>query len=146
MVLLLSFWIFDHSRPDVVILEVCLLLADSMVVSAPLAQVGIGGRYDATNIVPAEAVCGVSLLDLDHTRVLGNTLESIAFEKGGIFKPGVQHTFSVPQQAAPLAVLQQCALEAGCALSVVPPLGLCELGLAGDHQVNHHSSLIQLGC
>jgi folylpolyglutamate synthase len=57
-----------------------------------ILEVGMGGRYDATNFLLEEStttgrgvVCGVTLLDLDHTRILGNTLELIAWEKGGIF-------------------------------------------------------------
>ena len=48
----------------------------------------MGGRYDATNVIDLDAwasyACGVTLLDYDHTRVLGNTLEEIAWEKGVI--------------------------------------------------------------
>jgi folylpolyglutamate synthase len=74
MLTLMALYVFGHYEPriDVVILEV-----------------GMGGRYDATNILDMEGrnvVCGVTLLDLDHTRVLGNTLEQIAWEKGGIFQ------------------------------------------------------------
>ena len=52
-----------------------------------IIEVGMGGRYDATNFLDdnGKRVCGVTLLDLDHTRILGNTLERIAWEKGGIF-------------------------------------------------------------
>jgi folylpolyglutamate synthase len=49
----------------------------------------MGGRFDATNIFDMDTrrvVCGVTLLDLDHTRVLGDNLEKIAWEKGGIFQ------------------------------------------------------------
>lgn len=55
-------------------------------------EVGMGGRYDATNFLDRakrmeeyRSTCGVTLLDLDHTRILGNTVEQIAWEKGGIF-------------------------------------------------------------
>eukprot|EP00536_Pseudo-nitzschia_multiseries_P009675 jgi/Psemu1/201299/e_gw1.277.91.1 len=70
-------------------------------VDAIVLEVGMGGRYDATNFLNAAAAAatttpataenfssvahGVTLLDLDHTRILGNTLEKIAWEKGGIF-------------------------------------------------------------
>ncbi|MCX7799626.1 MAG: bifunctional folylpolyglutamate synthase/dihydrofolate synthase [Fimbriimonadales bacterium] len=50
-------------------------------------EVGLGGRLDATNIVdPASAV--VVSIGLDHVDILGGTLESIAFEKAGVAKPG----------------------------------------------------------
>jgi len=54
-----------------------------------IIEVGMGGRYDATNFwdvtEDSRVVCGVTKLDLDHTRILGNTVELIAWEKGGIF-------------------------------------------------------------
>lgn len=75
MLTLLGLYIFGrHVEPsvDVIILEV-----------------GMGGRYDATNILPMteyNTVCGVTLLDFDHVRVLGNRIEQIAWEKAGIFQ------------------------------------------------------------
>src|SRR5580658_2632673 len=50
-------------------------------------EVGLGGRLDATNIVEPE-VCVVTSIGVDHTDMLGNTLEEIAGEKAGIIKPG----------------------------------------------------------
>ncbi|HEX8215398.1 MAG TPA: bifunctional folylpolyglutamate synthase/dihydrofolate synthase, partial [Allosphingosinicella sp.] len=56
---------------------------------ACIAEVGLGGRLDATNVIPAPAVCGISQLGLDHQSFLGRTLEGIAAEKAGIAKAGV---------------------------------------------------------
>lgn len=50
---------------------------------------GIGGLYDSTNIVPKPVVTGITSLGLDHTAVLGNTIEEIAWNKAGIYKKGV---------------------------------------------------------
>jgi len=49
-------------------------------------EVGLGGKYDATNIIKPE-VCIITSISLDHTEVLGNTLTEIATEKAGIIKP-----------------------------------------------------------
>lgn len=57
-------------------------------VDIAVIEVGLGGRLDSTNIVQPE-VSVITNIGLDHTRFLGNTLESIAREKGGIIKPGV---------------------------------------------------------
>ena len=60
-------------------------------IDAIILEVGMGGRYDATNFLDVSSehfrrvANGVTLLDLDHTRILGDTLEEIAWEKGGIF-------------------------------------------------------------
>ena len=58
-------------------------------IDAMLLEVGMGGRYDSTNVfedIPGRnLVRGVTLIDYDHMRILGSTLEQIAWEKGGIF-------------------------------------------------------------
>ncbi len=61
--------------------------ADSGVDVAVL-EVGLGGRFDATNVVTPMA-CAVTTIALDHQEYLGTTGSSIAFEKAGIIKPGV---------------------------------------------------------
>ncbi|KAL7430548.1 hypothetical protein ACHAXM_002327 [Skeletonema potamos] len=84
MLTLMAIYIFSHHtspKVDVILLEV-----------------GMGGRYDATNVfdLPPPPISdiknnrrilvrGITLIDYDHTRVLGSTLEQIAWEKGGIF-------------------------------------------------------------
>jgi dihydrofolate synthase/folylpolyglutamate synthase len=61
--------------------------ADSNVDVAVL-EVGLGGRFDATNVVSPLA-CAITTIALDHQEYLGGTLESIAFEKAGIIKRSV---------------------------------------------------------
>jgi folylpolyglutamate synthase len=53
---------------------------------ATILEVGVGGAYDSTNIVPKPIVTGVTALGIDHTSVLGKTLKEIGWQKGGIFK------------------------------------------------------------
>ena len=55
---------------------------------AAVIEVGLGGRLDATNVIPAPAVCGIAQLGLDHQFFLGDRLDGIAAEKAGIAKPG----------------------------------------------------------
>lgn len=64
-----------------------LYFADSHVDLAVL-EVGMGGRFDATNVV-APIACAITTIALDHQEYLGTTEEAIAFEKAGIIKPGV---------------------------------------------------------
>uniref|UniRef100_A0A8C6YSV3 Folylpolyglutamate synthase n=1 Tax=Nothoprocta perdicaria TaxID=30464 RepID=A0A8C6YSV3_NOTPE len=87
-------------------------------VDLAVVEVGIGGAYDCTNIIRKPVVCGVSSLGIDHTSILGDTLEKIAWQKGGIFKPGVP-AFTVAQPERPLEVLRARARE--CAVSVRSP-------------------------
>lgn len=53
-----------------------------------MLEVGLGGRFDATNVVEPLA-CAITTIGLDHEAYLGSTLEAIAFEKAGIVKPAV---------------------------------------------------------
>ncbi len=55
---------------------------------ACILEVGLGGRLDATNVVPHPAVCGIAQLGLDHQQFLGNTILDIASEKAAIAKRG----------------------------------------------------------
>lgn len=49
-------------------------------------ETGLGGRYDATNVCEKPACCAITSVSEDHTEILGDTLEKIAFEKSGIIK------------------------------------------------------------
>lgn len=51
-------------------------------------EVGLGGRLDATNIIPAPEAAVIMNIGLEHTQILGDTLEKIAGEKAGIIKEG----------------------------------------------------------
>ncbi len=51
-------------------------------------EVGLGGRYDATNFVAKPVVTAITNIDYDHTEILGKTLGEIAFDKAGIIKKG----------------------------------------------------------
>jgi dihydrofolate synthase / folylpolyglutamate synthase len=82
--------------------------------TAVVAEVGLGGRLDATNVVhPLVSV--ITSISYDHTQVLGNTLEEIAAEKGGIIKPGVPLVIS-PQKEAARLVFERMAAERGAPL------------------------------
>jgi dihydrofolate synthase/folylpolyglutamate synthase len=69
---------------------------------AVLLETGLGGRLDATNVVERPAVTAITRISFDHRSFLGDTLEAIAGEKAGIFKPGVPAVLA-PQPAAAAA-------------------------------------------
>ncbi|RVE65477.1 hypothetical protein OJAV_G00116930 [Oryzias javanicus] len=130
---ILAFHVFLQEKVDVAVIEV-----------------GIGGAYDCTNIIRKPWVCGVSSLGIDHTQILGDTIEKIAWQKGGIFKPGVP-AFTVKQPEGAMAVLRDRAKEIKCPLWVCPDLDDYQtdgapfrLGLAGKHQHSNASLALQL--
>jgi folylpolyglutamate synthase len=79
-------------------------------VNAAIYEVGVGGEYDATNIVDRPAVTGISSLGLDHTFQLGDTIDRIAWHKAGIQKVSCP-SFTVPQAPAAMEVIEKLAKE-----------------------------------
>jgi dihydrofolate synthase / folylpolyglutamate synthase len=82
---------------------------------ACVIEVGLGGRLDATNVIPASLVGGIARLGLDHQAFLGDTIEAIAGEKAGIARPGIPLvTLDQPQSCA--EVIARTAQLAGAVL------------------------------
>ncbi len=75
----MAFYYYNQEEVDFVVLEV-----------------GLGGRYDATNVIDKPLASVITSISLDHIGVLGDTLAKIAFEKGGIIKEGCS-TIVYPQ-------------------------------------------------
>lgn len=72
-------------------------------------EVGLGGRFDATNVVTPK-VSIISAISFDHTKILGNTLPKIAFEKAGIIKNNIPVIVS-KQKSSAMKMIQSIALE-----------------------------------
>ncbi|KAF8897674.1 Mur ligase [Infundibulicybe gibba] len=106
-----------------------------MKVDATILEVGVGGKYDSTNIVPKPVVTAVTALGIDHTA------------KGGIFKAGVP-ALTVNQPEEGLKVLEQQAkdLEASefNVTQIIPGLPDIKLGLAGIHQVQNANLAVHI--
>ncbi len=97
-------------------------------------ETGMGGRFDATNIVTPR-VSVLTSIALDHTHVLGHTVEAIAAEKAEIIKPRVPVVASCRDPEA-LGVIRRKASESGCELRIITAGELDEFQspLLGDHQ------------
>ena len=105
----LAFLYFAQSACDLVVLEV-----------------GLGGRLDATNVIPTPLAAVITRLGLDHTAELGDTLARIAYEKAGIIKPGGRVVLD-GRNTEVLAQLQQLCRERGCSVPT-------DAFPAGDHR------------
>ena len=89
----LALWIFRAAACEVVVLEV-----------------GIGGKLDSTNIIDAPLAAVITSLSLEHTGMLGHTLEEIAAQKCGIIKPGCRvAAYCDLPEAAEAVVRDTCA-------------------------------------
>lgn len=91
---------FEERQCDIVVLEV-----------------GLGGRLDSTNVIPAPEVAVITNLGLEHTEYLGDTIEKIAYEKSGIIKPGAGVVLYGQSEAAQAVVRSKCE-ECGCELCI----------------------------
>jgi dihydrofolate synthase/folylpolyglutamate synthase len=134
-------------------------------VDVGVIEVGLGGRFDATNVVEP-AVAAVTSIALDHEQHLGGTLEAIAFEKAGIVKPGVPVVIGeLPEEAR--GIVRRVCRERGARLhdtavecvvgrarrngrtilrlttprGVYPPI---VLALRGDHQARNAAVAVRL--
>jgi len=94
-----AFLWFVRRRCDIVVLEV-----------------GLGGRFDATNIIPPPLAAVITAIDLDHTQILGDTVEAIAAEKCGIIKPGTPVVSYPDQHPGALAVIMEHCAQNGSTL------------------------------
>lgn len=101
---ILSFHIYLQAAVDVVIMEV-----------------GIGGELDCTNIIPHSQTIGITSLGLEHTQLLGKTLEEIAWQKAGIIKSGSTVYTNVTQPEC-LEVIAARAQEKQAKMFVVPDM------------------------
>ena len=108
-------------------------------VDVTVLEVGLGGRLDATNVVQAP-VAVVTNIAMDHEAILGDTIEKIAAEKAGIFKPGQQVILHGDAQPGS-AVLTDIAQQVGAIIQRVGATGdrtpSTWLALAGDHQLEN---------
>ncbi len=100
-------------------------------VTYAVLEVGLGGRLDSTSAVDSN-VSVITNIDLDHTQILGNTLEKIAFEKAGIIRAGVPVVTGATGVA--LEVIEARAAELNAPIWILDreiKLEVTDLGLAG---------------
>ncbi|SGZ56774.1 CIC11C00000001945 [Sungouiella intermedia] len=118
-------------------------------VDTAIYEVGVGGKFDSTNIIEKPTVTGITSLGIDHTLMLGTTIESIAWNKAGIMKKDcaaiVATQTEYPQS---LDVVEHEAKEIGVSsFEVVGPDVVpknIKLGLAGDFQRQNAAVAIKL--
>ncbi|KAG0019133.1 hypothetical protein BGZ80_006248, partial [Entomortierella chlamydospora] len=89
-------------------------------VDIAVIEVGVGGRLDATNIVPRPLVCVIASIGMDHGALLGNTIEEVASEKAGIIKPGVPVVIAPQSEGEKVyRTLEKKAVDVGLSSSMV---------------------------
>ena len=97
-------------------------------------EVGLGGRMDSTNVIPAPEVCVVTNIGLEHTTILGDTLEKIAAEKCGIIKRGAHAVLFGQTEGVETVAREKCAQE-GVTLTITAQEKLERISSSLDGQV-----------
>lgn len=96
-------------------------------------EVGLGGRLDATNVVKPN-VCVITPISLDHTNILGDSLDKIAYEKAGIIKAGCM-VVSSPQPDEVTSVINKVCHQLGAKLiQVGKDVTWCKIDTTLHHQ------------
>lgn len=93
-----------------------LLLFARVPADAVLLETGMGGRLDATNVVPRPAATVITSLSYDHEAFLGHSIEAIAAEKAGILRPGVPAVLARQPYEAASGTIRRIAAETGAPL------------------------------
>ncbi|MCC0044015.1 MAG: bifunctional folylpolyglutamate synthase/dihydrofolate synthase [Brucellaceae bacterium] len=96
-----------------ILTAVAFLLFSEHEADATIMEVGLGGRFDATNVIEKPAVSVIMPISLDHEAYLGDRVELIAAEKAGIIKPGVPVVIGAQESETARMVLIETAERVG---------------------------------
>lgn len=102
-------------------------------VDLAVLEVGLGGRLDATNVIERPLACAITSISLEHTAVLGDTIDAIAREKAGILKRGSPYVLGrLPAEAA--LAIDEVAARVGAGPKWMTPIAPVDVALRGEHQ------------
>lgn len=144
----------EYSQFEIIFAIAMLYFADEKVDIVCL-EAGLGGALDATNVIDCPLVGVIASISLDHTDILGKTVEDIALQKAGIAKCGAKVIASAQNSQSVIAVIKNYADEVGAKLVV--PENFCrisnqrfaykgeeyELSMMGEHQFFNAASAIE---
>ncbi len=105
LLFLMGIWIFDKSGMEYVVLET-----------------GLGGRFDATNVIEKPMVSVITSISLEHTEYLGDTYEQIAGEKAGIIKEGCPVVYDGTRADVESVILKKAARMHAKAYAIRPDM------------------------
>ncbi|MBQ9679656.1 MAG: bifunctional folylpolyglutamate synthase/dihydrofolate synthase [Ruminococcus sp.] len=110
----LGFYLFKQQKCDIIVCEV-----------------GMGGLLDSTNLIPYPLCSVITRIDLDHTAILGDTVEAVAFQKAGIIK-SYGTTVTAPQRPEAFAVIEKKVREEHNTLYRAEDVRLRVTDMSGD--------------
>lgn len=104
----------EHITVFEILTAVTFLLFSEYPADVAIIEVGLGGRFDATNVIKRPAVSVIMPISLDHEAYLGDRVELIAVEKAGIIKPGVPVVIGAQETQVAQDVVVDTAGRLGC--------------------------------
>ncbi|WP_425448150.1 bifunctional folylpolyglutamate synthase/dihydrofolate synthase [Dethiothermospora halolimnae] len=122
---------FNHPTEFEIVTAIALQYFKETNVDFVVLEVGLGGRYDSTNVINSTLVSVITPIGMDHTDILGDTLSKIAYEKAGIIKND-SFVISYPQKEEALEVVKSVANEKNADLTIVPMENLKIKSLSQD--------------
>ena len=117
----------ELNRKDIIITEFEAITASAFLCFVKtgceyvVLEVGLGGRFDATNVIKKPEAVVITSISLDHIAILGDTISKIAFEKCGIIKENVPVITSSNQQDDALKVITETSDNKNCQLTITNP-------------------------
>ena len=126
---------FYHPAYFELLFDIGMVIFEEAQVEYLILETGLGGRLDATNIVEKPVVTVITSISLDHTEILGDTIEEIAGEKAGIIKQGIPIVYDGREKRAEKVILQKAEEQNAKAV----PLYEEKLSIQGstDHSVDY---------
>ena len=126
---------FYHPAYFELLFAIGMVIFEEAQVEYLILETGLGGRLDATNIVEKPVVTVITSISLDHTEILGDTIEEIAGENAGIIKQGIPIVYDGREKRAEKVILQKAEEQNAKAV----PLYEEKLSIQGstDHSVDY---------
>ena len=126
---------FYHPAYFELLFAIGMVIFEEAQVEYLILETGLGGRLDATNIVEKPVVTVITSISLDHTEILGDTIEEIAGEKAGIIKQNIPIVYDGREKRAERVILQKAEEQNAKAV----PLDEEKLSIQGstDHSVDY---------
>lgn len=108
---------FNHPTEFEIVTAIAFYYYKEQNIDFVVLEVGMGGRFDATNVIKNPLINVITPISIDHTDYLGDTLEKIAYEKGGIIKENCE-VIMYPQNKESEAVIKNIAKEKNCTFTM----------------------------
>ncbi|QQK07231.1 bifunctional folylpolyglutamate synthase/dihydrofolate synthase [Miniphocaeibacter halophilus] len=134
-----SIWLKNYGEDDFItyfeaFTAMALLYFKDKNVDFAIFEVGLGGRYDATNIFKKKVLSVITNIGIDHIGILGNSLEEIAYEKAGIIQKK-DHVVAYPSPEDALNIIKKVCREKDAKLTILEKTDIKNISLNSNYNI-----------